>query len=112
MSRMYIKNRIGRKVARGVFMIIALLVFVAIAGFMVKFLWNAILPDIFGWQSVTFPQALGLLLLTRILFGGFGWHKKGSDWSSQKKAHWRKKWSNMNEEDKAAFKAKWKERCK
>ena len=39
--------------------------------FVVMNLWNWLVPAIFGWQSVNFWQALGLLLLSRILFGGF-----------------------------------------
>jgi hypothetical protein len=34
-------------------------------------LWNWLLPDIFGLRRVTFWEALGLLALSRILFGGF-----------------------------------------
>ena len=93
-------------------MIIALFAFVVIAGIIVKLLWNALLPEILGWKPITFLQAVGLLILTRILFGGLGWQKRGSSWSSHKKAHWRNKWSNMSEEDRAAFKSKWRDRCK
>ena len=37
-----------------------------------QWLWNWLLPDIFGLRRVTFWEALGLLALCRILFGGFG----------------------------------------
>jgi len=37
----------------------------------VMHLWNWLLPALFGWRQVTFWQALGLVLLCRILFGGF-----------------------------------------
>jgi hypothetical protein len=49
---------------------IALLTF--IGGEIVRRLWNWLMPAIFGWNEVTFWQALGLLVLCRILFGGFG----------------------------------------
>ena len=44
----------------------------AIAGFsgITMWLWNALLPDIFGVACISFWQALGLLALSRILFGG------------------------------------------
>ena len=44
----------------------------AVAGFsvIVMFLWNALLPDIFGVACINFWQACGLLALSRILFGG------------------------------------------
>lgn len=37
---------------------------------MVWLLWNWMLPDLFGWPRIGFWQALGLLVLCRILFGG------------------------------------------
>jgi hypothetical protein len=52
--------------------ILGMLVFVAIGGVIVQQLWNWLLPSIFGWRQITFWQAVGLLALCRILFGGFG----------------------------------------
>ena len=52
-------------------------VFAAIGGGVVMLLWNWLLPQMFGWREVTFWQALGLLALCRILFGGFGRHGGG-----------------------------------
>jgi hypothetical protein len=43
-----------------------------VGGTLVRLLWNALLPPLFGWPVVTFWQALGLLALCRILFGGVG----------------------------------------
>ena len=45
-----------------------------IGGEVVRLLWNWLLPPIFGWRQITFWQALGILALCRILFGGSGWH--------------------------------------
>ena len=55
--------------------IVGLLLFVAIGGELVLLLWNWLLPPLFGWREITFWQALGMLLLCRILFGGFGGHR-------------------------------------
>jgi hypothetical protein len=52
------------------FAILGILVFVSLGGWMVKTLWNWLLPTIFGLPQVTFWQALGLLVLSRILFSG------------------------------------------
>ncbi|MGD0669423.1 MAG: hypothetical protein ABSB23_17835 [Bryobacteraceae bacterium] len=52
--------------------ILAMLLFIAIGGEVVLQLWNWLLPPIFGWRQITFWQALGMLALCRILFGGFG----------------------------------------
>lgn len=54
--------------------IIGILVVLGIGGGIVLQLWNWLAPPIFGWREITFWQALGLLALCRILFGGSGWH--------------------------------------
>jgi len=66
---------------RGRFIGVAALVLVAAAalGAVVMLLWNAIAPVLFsGAHPIDYPHALGLLVLCRILFGGFrghgGWH--------------------------------------
>jgi len=43
----------------------------------VMHLWNWLLPPLFGWRQLNFWQALGLLALCRILFGGFRMHAPG-----------------------------------
>lgn len=52
--------------------IIGMVVFAWIGGEVVMHLWNWLLPPLFGWHQLTFWQALGLLALCRILFGGLG----------------------------------------
>lgn len=52
--------------------LLALAAFVALGGEIVKLLWNALLPELFGWPTITLWQALGLLALCRILFGPAG----------------------------------------
>lgn len=52
--------------------ILGLVLFITIGGGVVQLLWNWLLPPLFGWREITFWQALGLLALCRILFGGFG----------------------------------------
>src|SRR5512141_1515078 len=57
--------------------IVAFVLFIALGGEIVRLLWNWLLPTLFGWPSITFWQALGLLALCRILFGGSGFHGSG-----------------------------------
>jgi len=52
--------------------ILGIVVFAAIGGGVVMLLWNWLAPALFGLRFITFWQALGLLALCRILFGGFG----------------------------------------
>lgn len=54
--------------------ILGMALFAFIGGEVVKQLWNWLMPPLFGWREVTFWQALGILALCRILFGGFGRH--------------------------------------
>ena len=53
---------------------LAIAIFIAIGGEVVMHLWNWLLPALFGWRQITFWQAVGLLALCRILFGGLGGH--------------------------------------
>ena len=48
------------------------LVFLALGGLVVMLLWNWLVPELFAGHAVTYWQALGLLALSRILFGGLG----------------------------------------
>ena len=72
-------------------------------------LWNAILPEVLGVKVITFWQALGMLVLSKILFGGFrGWFR------GQGKGRWmemQQKLASMSPEEKEKFKATWKDRC-
>lgn len=52
--------------------ILGIALFIFIGGSIVMGLWNALLPPLFGLPAISFWQALGILLLCRILFGGFG----------------------------------------
>jgi hypothetical protein len=54
--------------------ILGMLLLIFIGGELVLHLWNWLLPTLFGWSRITFWQALGLLALCRILFGGLGGH--------------------------------------
>src|ERR1700728_613592 len=77
----------------------AIVLFVWLCGEVVMHLWNWLLPPLFGWHAVTFWQALGLLLLTRILFGGHGPGSRGGG-----PRRWQqKKWDRMTPEERAKF---------
>src|SRR5256885_10142124 len=52
--------------------ILGIVVCTAIGGGVVMLWWNWLAPTLVGLRLVTFWQAIGLLALCRILFGGFG----------------------------------------
>ena len=61
--------------------ILGIALFIALGGEVVRQLWNWLLPPLFGWHVITFWQAIGILALCRILFGGWGGHgSPRSDW--------------------------------
>lgn len=62
----------GRSIFLAPLAVIGLLFFIAVGGAVVLLLWNWLLPPLFGIPRIGFWQALGLLTLCRILFGGFG----------------------------------------
>lgn len=50
---------------------LAVLAFVALLSLLVYALWNGVVADVLGVKAITYWQALGLLVLSKILFGGF-----------------------------------------
>ena len=63
-----------KRIAIIIFAPIGIALFILIGGELVMHLWNWLLPPLFGWRMLGFWQALGLLALCRILFGGLGGH--------------------------------------
>jgi hypothetical protein len=47
---------------------------ITVGGNVVSYLWNWLTPELFGWHTINFWQALGLIALSRIFFGGFRGH--------------------------------------
>jgi hypothetical protein len=80
--------------------IVFVLVAAAALGFLVKGLWNALMPGLFGLHALTFWQALGLLLLTKLFFGGFRPRPGGpAPW----KRRFRERWEQMSPEEREQF---------
>ena len=63
------EKRGARHVAWGVTIALA---FILIFGLLIQLLWNWLMPDIFGLRNITYLQAVGLLILSRLLFGRVG----------------------------------------
>jgi hypothetical protein len=82
---------------------IGIVVFMIVGGEVVMHLWNWLLPALFGWRQVTFWQALGLLVLCRILFGRLGGHRpRGGKW---------RRWERMTPEEREKFRQGMRSRC-
>ncbi len=81
------------------------LVMSVVLGFVVKGLWNALMPEIFGGPQITYWQALGLLLLSKILFGGFHRHGTHGGGRSRWREQMRERWAHMSDEEREKFRA-------
>lgn len=86
--------------------------FVFLGGQIVLLLWNWLLPPLFGLREITFWQALGLLALCRILFGGFGGHGGGrSSVRRRMRDRMEDRWASMSPEERERFRERMRGRC-
>jgi hypothetical protein len=85
------------------------ILFLAVFTYVVMRLWNWLTPALFGWHVITYWQALGILVLSKILFGGFRGRRPGPDW------RWRGRmmehWDKMTPEEREKFRESMRARC-
>jgi hypothetical protein len=74
-------------------------------GFLVMVLWNWLAPPILGAHTINFWQALGILALSKILFGGF--HKHGGHWNGRMG----ERWAQMTPEEREKLRQAMASRC-
>jgi hypothetical protein len=86
------------------FIVIGLLI-ATVLSFIVMQLWNHLLPEIAGVRTITFWQALGLLILSKILFGGF--RRPGGSPAWGWKRRMAERWDKMSPEEREKFRAGW-----
>ncbi len=86
--------------------------FVSLAGYVTMSLWNYLMPMLFHLPALTFWQALGLLLLCRLLFGGFGRGGHGG-WARGRawKRHLDQKMATFSPEEREKFRQQLRTRC-
>lgn len=103
-----IRNGAARVVKFAVFALLFVTLFVPLFGYVVMRLWNWLMPALFGWHLITFWQALGVLVLSRILFGGFrGSHGGHMNW----RRRMRERWEHMTPEEREKFRQSMGGRC-
>jgi len=86
----------------------AIVLFVWIFGEIVMHLWNWLVPALFKGPAIGFWQALGLLILCRLLFGGFGSHgSRGPNWRRRRA----ERWQSMTPEERERFREAMRRRC-
>jgi hypothetical protein len=104
------ERRKGFWIKRAIFIPIAIVAGVFIFGSVVMLLWNALLPAVFGFKVITFWQALGLLVLSKILFGGFrgghGHHRFHGHMQSPGS-----RFMHLSPEEREKMRSEWRGRC-
>ena len=73
--------------------------FIALFGLIVMTLWNWLTPALFGLKVVTFWQAIGLVILCKVLFGGFRGGPGGRHWRHRMM----QRWEQMSPEEREKF---------
>jgi len=98
----------ARWVVRGLKIAAIAIVAVTVFGFILMSLWNWLAPAVFGARTITFWQALGILVLSKILFGGFsGRPGRGGHWRHRM----RERWARMTPEERERFRRGMRNRC-
>lgn len=91
--------------------VILLLIVIAGFGQAVLQLWNHLMPDIFGLPALTFWQAVGLMALSWILFGGLRGFLAGPGYRSQWKHRFAEKWEQLTPEQREKLREGMKSAC-
>lgn len=60
-------------------------------GFIIMWLWNWLVPELFSGPVINYWQTIGLLLLSKILFSGVGHSQPRRHYDYRHKDYWRKK---------------------
>lgn len=96
--------------------------FIALITYVLMILWNWLIPALFvNGVEITFIQAFGILVLTKILTGFSSWGRHGwrgrycGDGYSSHRGYWKQRWeqkiANMTPEEREKFKQAYYERC-
>ncbi len=95
-------------VVRGLKFVLFAVLFLTVFSFVVMSLWNWLMPALFGWHLINFWQAVGILVLSKILFGGFRGHPG-------RHMYWRRRmmerWEQMTPEERENFRQGMRGRC-
>jgi len=107
-----VKSPIGwvtRGVAKAVAIAVAVVVFIAVFSWAVMQLWNYLVPPVFHGPVIGYGQALALLVLCRILFGGLRGYRGGhGHWRGHR---WRERWASLSPEERERLRERFMERC-
>lgn len=87
-----------RSVVKIVFIMVLIAVFILLFGYAFMWLWNWLMPEIFGLTTIDYWQAVGILVLAKLVFGGFEGHgPKKNGKKSKDRCRPRNRWSTKND---------------
>ena len=90
-------------------MVVVVVAGLAVFGLIVMLLWNWLVPALFHGPVLQYWQAVGLLALSRLLFGGLrgrgGWHGHG------RHRMWRERWEQLTPQERARLRERFESRC-
>jgi hypothetical protein len=86
---------------------------ILLLGYITQYLWNWLMPELFHLPEIDYFKALGLVMLSKILFGGIRFNAHGN-WRKRKQmqAMLEARMADMTEEERTAFKQQFAERCR
>lgn len=79
---------------------------IAVISSILELLWNALMPEIFHLPVISYWQAAGLLILSKILFSGFR-GGPGGGFGGRWRHKMQQRWMEMTPEERERFKHEW-----
>jgi hypothetical protein len=95
---------------KGPFFVILFLAILSVVSFLTMLLWNSLVPELFNGPVITFWQSMGLIILSKILFGGF--RGRGRGHQGHPGMMWKRKWSEKMESMTPEEKEKFRRNCR
>lgn len=83
---------------------------VALVALVVYGLWNGVLTEVVNVKAVTYWQALGILVLARILFGGFPGRRGGPFGPAWRRHMMMKRWESLTPEQREKMRQEMRQR--
>jgi hypothetical protein len=93
---MHMREHFGRKAGK---IVVITVVALAAMGLVTMGLWNWLMPVLFGLKTIGFWQAVGLVLLSKILFGGL----RGGPGRAAWRRRMEERWENMTPDERERF---------
>jgi hypothetical protein len=102
-------KKVAKYTGLGVLFVVVMTLVLGLVAWLTQYLWNWIVPDLFAGPVISFWQAVGLLVLSKILLwpigrGGRCGHRYGGP------GPWSARWKSMSPEQRERLKARMREK--